>query len=137
MIYSKKEMIWSYKTLLNVSVQMGDRSIMLSRTKDAESILKWAFSLVKRKQKFLLLVFSNIPKSCSENFYLTLLSSKPKVIETLSFGASHTHFMKIQFARSRTNTMQKTFFFFSFLHTIQLEVNRERNMVTTLIVLDI
>lgn len=105
-------MTWNCKTLLKVSVQMGDRPIMLTRTKATELILKWAFSIVKRKQKFLLLVCSIIPKSGSENFYLTLLSNKPKVIETLLFGASHAHFMKIQFAQSRTITMQKAFFLF-------------------------
>lgn len=111
-MYFKREMIWNYKTLLKVSAQMGDRSITLSRTKGTELILKWIFSIIKRKQKFLLLVCSIISKSCSENFYLTLLSNEPKVIETLIFGASHAHFMTIQFVQSRTITMQKTFFLF-------------------------
>lgn len=48
-MYSKRDMIWNYKTLLKVSVQMGDRSIMLTRTKGTELILKWAFSIVKKK----------------------------------------------------------------------------------------
>lgn len=48
-MYSERDMIWNYKTLLKVSVQMGDRSIMLTRTKGTELILKWAFSIVKKK----------------------------------------------------------------------------------------